>query len=149
MSNPKMIFVNLPVADLDRAEAFYTAIGATRDDRFCGPTGRCMALSDTIYVMILTPDFFRTFTTKDIADTGKAIEGLFCLSADSRDQVDAIVAAGESAGGKGDPGPKQDYGMMYGRSVEDPDGHHWEVMWMDVEAFLAAQAGQSGEPVTA
>ena len=146
MSKPKMIFVNLPVADLDRAEAFYTAIGAHRDDRFCGPTGRCMVLSDTIHVMILTQDFFRTFTSKGIADTRTEIEGLFCLSADSAADVDAIVAAGAGAGGRADPGPKQEFGPMYGRSVEDPDGHHWEVMWMDLDAFMAMQAG---EPATA
>jgi uncharacterized protein len=135
---PKMIFINLPVADLERATAFYEAVGARKDERFSDHTAACMAFSDVIHVMLLTHDKFRQFTPRPIADARAATETLFCLSAESREHVDAIVEAAVPAGGAADPGPKQDYGFMYGRSLEDPDGHIWEVMWMDVAAAQAA-----------
>jgi hypothetical protein len=134
---PKMIFVNLPVADLDRSVAFYEAIGAKRDERFSDATAACMVLSDTIFVMLLTHAKFAGFTSKPIADAHETSEVLLCVSCDSREEVDAMVAKAASAGGRADPGPQQDYGVMYGRSFEDPDGHVWEPMWMDVAAFLA------------
>ncbi|MET4770437.1 putative lactoylglutathione lyase [Bradyrhizobium elkanii] len=83
---------------------------------------------------------FREFTPKKIADTKTTSEVLICLSADSRDAVDGYVAKATGAGGNADPSPQQDYGFMYGRSFEDPDGHIWEVMWMDVEAAMKAQS---------
>ena len=83
---------------------------------------------------------YRQFTSKPIADAHKTSEVLICVSADSRDGVDSMVGRAASAGGKADPGPKQDYGFMYGRSFEDPDGHHWEVMWMDMEAAQEAMS---------
>ena len=84
--------------------------------------------------MLLTHDKYRQFTSKKIADAKATSQVLICLSADSRDAVDDMVGKAQGAGGGADPGPKQDYGFMYGRSFEDPDGHHWEVMWMDVAA---------------
>jgi uncharacterized protein len=135
---PKMIFINLPVADLERATAFYEAVGARKDERFSDHTAACMAFSDVIHVMLLTHDKFRQFTPRPIADARAATETLLCLSAESREHVDAIVEAAVPAGGAADPGPKQDYGFMYGRSLEDLDGHIWEVMWMDVAAAQAA-----------
>jgi predicted lactoylglutathione lyase len=131
-----MIFVNLPVTDLSRAIAFYEGVGATRDDRFCDETAAMMVFSEAINVMLLTHDKFRQFTTKQIADTRTTTEVLNCLSAESRDAVDDMIGKADRAGGTVDPSPQQDYGFMYGRSFEDPDGHIWEVVWMDVEAAM-------------
>jgi predicted lactoylglutathione lyase len=134
----KLIFVNLPVADLERATTFYQAIGAEKNEQFCDGTASCMVFSDTIHAMLLTHDKFRQFTPKKIANARDTTEVLICISADSREAVDAVVEKARAAGGAIDPGPKQDYGFMYGRSFEDPDGHIWEVMWMDVEAAKKA-----------
>src|SRR3712207_6575395 len=131
---PKLIFVNLPVSDLARATAFYEAVGARKDPRFSDGAASCMVFSETIHTMLLTHDKFRQFTPKPIADAAKASEVLLCVSADSREDVDAVTARAGAAGGRVDPCPKQDHGWMYGRSFEDPDGHIWEVMWMDVAA---------------
>ena len=138
---PKLIFVNLPVADLSRATAFYEAVGARKDERFCDGTASCMVFSETIHAMLLTHDKFRRFTPKPIADAKTATEVLICVSADSREGVDDMVAKAGAAGGRADPSPKQDHGFMYGRSFEDPDGHIWEVMWLDLEAATAARPG--------
>ncbi|OAF01790.1 lactoylglutathione lyase [Bradyrhizobium centrolobii] len=137
---PKMIFVNLPVTDLTRATAFYEAIGAVKNPQFSDETESCMVFSETIYAMLLTHDKFRQFTPKTIADAKTSSEVLICLSADSRDAVDDIVGKAKTSGGAADPGPKQDLGFMYGRSFEDPDGHIWEVMWMDVAAVTTQPA---------
>jgi len=134
----KLIFVNLPVSDLARATAFYQAVGASKNEQFSDETASCMIFSDTIHTMLLTHDKFRQFTPKKIADAKTSSEVLICISADSRDAVDEIVGQAQAAGGRVDPGPKQDYGCMYGRSFEDPDGHIWEVMWMDVAAATAS-----------
>jgi len=140
---PKLIFINLPVYDLARATAFYRAIGAEKNDQFSDGTASCMVFSDTIHVMLLTPEKFRQFTPKKIADAKTSSEVLICISADSREAVDDMVGQAQAAGGVGDPGPKQDYGFMYGRSFEDIDGHIWEVMWMDVAAATAAQSAMA------
>ena len=131
---PKMIFVNLPVADLEPATAFYAAIGARKNPQFSDHTAACMAFSDVIHVMLLTHDKFRQFTPKPISDAKTSNQALFCLSADTRNEVDAIVGKAEAAGGVADPGPKDEYSFMYGRSFEDPDGHMWGVNWMDMAA---------------
>ena len=141
---PKMIFVNLPVADLQRSTAFYEAIGARKNEQFSDATASCMVFSETIHVMLLTHDKFRQFTPKRIADARETTEVLICVSADSREAVDDVTARAGSAGGTTDPSPKQDYGFMYGRSFEDPDGHIWEVMWMDVEAAQTAIPEMAG-----
>ncbi len=137
---PKMIFVNLPVSDLARATAFYEAVGARKEERFCDGTASCMVFSETIHAMLLTHDKFRSFTPKAIADAARTSEVLICVSADSREEVDATVGKAGAAGGRADPSPTQDHGFMYGRSFEDPDGHIWEVMWMDMAALDAAMA---------
>ena len=134
----KMIFVNLPVADLPRAIAFYEAVGAVKNEQFTDATAACMVFSDTIHAMLLTHDKFRQFTSKTIADARTTCEVLICVSAESRDAVDAQVEAAGRAGGVLDPTPTQEYGFMYGRSFEDPDGHIWEVIWMDLAAAQAA-----------
>ena len=136
----KLIFINLPVTDLVHATAFYQAIGAQKNDQFSDATASCMVLSETIHAMLLTHEKFRQFTPKDIADARTTTEVLICMSADSRDAVDDIIGKARGAGGRADPSPKQDFGFMYGRSFEDPDGHIWEVMWMDVEAAARAQS---------
>jgi uncharacterized protein len=136
----KLIFVNLPVSDLAHATAFYQAIGARKNDQFSDETASCMVFSETIHAMLLTHDKFRQFTPKKIADARVSSEVLICVSADSRDAVDDMIGKAKNAGGAADPSPKQDFDFMYGRSFEDPDGHIWEVMWMDVAAATAAQS---------
>ncbi|MFU0507760.1 VOC family protein [Pseudaminobacter sp. NGMCC 1.201702] len=130
----KLIFVNLPVADLARATAFYESVGGVKNEQFCDDTASCIVLSETIHAMLLTHDKFRQFTPKQIADARTTSEVLICISADSRQEVDDVVEKAGAAGGRADPSAKQDSGFMYGRSFEDPDGHIWEVMWMDAEA---------------
>ena len=127
MAREPMIFVNLPVADLEASKRFLEAIGATNEPKFTDETAAMMRFSEAINVMLLTKDKFAGFTPRAIADATQASEVLIALSADSRDAVDRIVDAAVGAGGTADPGPKQDYGVMYGRSVADPDGHIWEL----------------------
>lgn len=128
----QMIFVNLPVTDLERSMRFYEAVGAANEPKFTNQAAAMMRFSDEVHVMLLTHDFWRTFTSKQIPDAHQSAQVLLCLSADSVAAVDARVEAANNAGGVIDPTPKQDMGgMMYGRSFEDPDGHIWEVMWMD------------------
>jgi len=93
-----------------------------------------MTLSESIHVMLLTHDKFSQFTPRPIADAHQGSEVLLCLSSESRESVDSTVERAVAAGGTADPSPKQDYGVMYGRSVADPDGHIWEIMWMDPAA---------------
>lgn len=131
----KQIFINLPVTDLTRSKAFYEAIGAANNAAFTDDTAACMVFSDTIYAMLLTHDKWRQFTSRRIVDAHTDAQVLLCLSAESRDDVSRLVDKASSAGGKADPTPTQDYGFMFGRSFEDPDGHIWEVMWMDPSAI--------------
>ena len=142
---PKQIFVNLPVADVARATAFYEAVGAAKNPMFSNENSSCMVISDTIHVMLLGHKFFSTFTTKPIASRD-TVEVLLCLSADSREDVDAMTDKAGAAGGKLDPCPKQDMGFMYSRSFEDPDGHIWEVVWMDMDAFAKADPAHAEAP---
>ena len=130
----RMIFVNLPVADLQRSRRFLEAIGGVVEPKFTSDAAACMTLADNIHVMLLTHEHFRQFTPRPIADAKAGSEVLLCLSADSRESVDTAVERAVANGGAADPAPKQDYGVMYGRSVADPDGHLWEIMWMDAAA---------------
>ena len=139
---PRMIFVNLPVADLDRAVAFYKAIGAEQNLQFSDDTAAMMVLSDAIHVMLLTHDKFRQFTSKRIADARETTEVLLAISADSRAGVDEITEKALAAGGR-EPRAPEDHGWMYGRSFEDPDGHVWEPVWMDVAAMSQPQAAEA------
>jgi predicted lactoylglutathione lyase len=141
----KLIFVNLPVRDLARSTAFYEAVGAVKNEMFCDNTASCMVFSETIHAMLLTHDKFRSFTPKAIANARETSEVLIALSAENRNAVDRMVDQAAGAGGRADPSPKQDHGFMYGRSFEDPDGHIWEVVWMDVAAAMSAR----GEAATA
>jgi len=136
----RMIFVNLPVADLAQSRAFLEALGAVNEPKFTDETATCMTLSESIHVMLLTHEKFSQFTPRPIADAKAGSEVLLALSADSRESVDSTVERAVTAGGTADPAPKQDYGVMYGRSIADPDGHIWEIMWMD---SAAAEQGAS------
>jgi len=126
----KMIFVNLPVADLDRAKAFYTALGFIHNPQFSDDAGACMVWSDTIHVMILTHAKWQGFTTRPICPPGSS-EVSLALTVDSKDAVNAMVAAGAAAGGTADVNPPEDHGFMFQRTITDPDGHIWEPFWMD------------------
>jgi hypothetical protein len=134
-----MIFVNLPVAGLDRSAAFYKAIGAEQNAQFTDETATMMSFSETINVMLLTHDKFRQFTARRIADARESTQVLLALSCDTRDAVDEITEKALAAGGR-EVREKEDHGWMYGRAFEDPDGHIWEPMWMDVEAATRAAA---------
>ncbi len=136
----KLIFVNLRVADVARSTGFYESIGAVKNPQFSDDSASCMVFSETIHAMLLSHDKYRQFTSKPIADAHEFSQVLICISAGSRGDVDAVIEKAAAAGGLPDPSPSQDYGFMYGRSFEDPDGHHWEVMWMDLEAATAAMA---------
>ena len=135
----KMIFVNLPVRDLARSIAFYRSIGGEQNLKFSDVSAAMIGFpdSDAIHVMLLTHERFSQFTSKRIADARESAEVLICVSADSRDAVDDMIGKAAGAGARLDPTPQQDYGFMYGRSFEDPDGHIWEVMWMDQAAVEA------------
>ena len=127
---PKMIFVNLPVADLARSKAFYEALGFTNEPRFSDDTAAAMVWSDTIFVMILSHDKWKSFTDRPIPPTGSS-EVSLALALGSREAVDAMVEAGAAHGGTADINPPQDHGFMYGRDLLDPDGHVWGPFWMD------------------
>lgn len=131
----KMIFVNLPVKNLPKARAFYEAIGATNNPQFTDDTAACMVFSDAIHVMLLTHAKWATFTTKSIPDGRTTSEVALALSTESRDDVNRVVESGGKAGGAADVNPPQDHGFMFTRSLEDPDGHVWELIWMDPSAI--------------
>jgi uncharacterized protein len=130
----KMIFVNLPVADLPRAVAFYEALGFTNNPQFSDETAACMVWSEAIFVMLLTHAKWQTFTNRPIPPSTSS-EVSLALSMDSKDAVDAINEAAAAHGGTADINPVQDLGFMYGRDLADPDGHVWGPFWMDPAAI--------------
>lgn len=130
----KKIFINLPVADLQKAMAFYTAIGFTNNPQFTDDTAACMVLSEEIYVMLLTHPKFSQFTTKEIGNAFKTASVINSLSVDSNDEVNTMVERALKAGGK-ETNEAKDYGFMQQRSFEDLDGHLWEVLYMDLSKF--------------
>jgi len=140
----KMIFVNLPVTDLPKSMAFYEAIGFTNNPQFTNDQAAAMMWSDEIVVMLLRHEFWKTFTDRAIPNAHESAQVLLCLSHDSQGAVEAIVGKAVAAGGKADPTPQQDLGFMYGRSFEDPDGHIWENVYMNMAAVPAHP-----EPATA
>ena len=133
---PQMIFVNLPVRNLDKSVAFFKALGFSFNPQFTDETATCMVISDTIFAMLLSHEKFAGFSPKPIADTDKTTEVLIALSRDNREAVDAIVEAALAAGGSTFSEP-QDHGFMYGRAFRDLDGHVWEAFWMDPAAAKA------------
>ena len=126
----RMIFVNLPVKDLEASRRFYAGLGFVQNHQFSDETAISMVIEQNIAVMLLTEPKFRQFVTGGIADTSKDKAALLCISADSRAEVDALREKALANGGSAWM-PPQDHGVMYGVSFQDPDGHVWEVMWMD------------------
>lgn len=147
---PRMIFVNLPVADLQTSMAFYRALGFDNNPHFTDHTAACMVWSDTINVMLLTHEKWHTFTSRPIPPTDSS-EVMLALSCDSREAVDAMNVAAAAGGGTADINPMQDLGFMYNRNLADPDGHVWEAIWMDPAALPSADSAhwQSAESADA
>lgn len=134
----RMIFVNLPVQDLAASVAFYEALGFTNNRQFSDATAACMVWSEAIGVMLVTHAKWRTFTDRPLPPAGSS-EVALALALDSRDAVDAMLAAAAAGGGGTDINPAQDHGFMYSRSLVDLDGHVWEPLWMD-PATVAGEA---------
>jgi predicted lactoylglutathione lyase len=126
----RSIFINLPVKDLEKSKAFWSKLGFTYNAQFTDEKAACMVISDLGFVMLLSEPFFETFTKRPISDTSKGTEALFALSCGSKEEVDRMVKTAIENGGAAAM-DKQDHGFMYGWSFYDPDGHHWEVLWMD------------------
>lgn len=128
------VFVNLPTTDLARSRAFFSGLGWRIEPQFSDDNAICVVVSDTIYLMVLTRDFFQTFTDKPIADPAVSVQVETALSRDSRTDVDALVDAAVTGGGS-EPRPPQDLGFMYSRSFEDPDGNLFSAVHMDPAAL--------------
>ncbi len=128
------IFVNLPVQDLQRSIDFWTRLGFSFNAQFTDDKATSMIVGNDIYVMLLVEERFRDFTTKDIVDAAAQTEAIIALSAESREGVDELVDKALRAGGKPSMDP-MDEGFMYGRSFQDPDGHLWEVVWIDLSSI--------------
>jgi len=128
--SPQMIFVNLPVRDLEASKTFFGALGYTFNPTFTDDNAACMIISDSIFVMLLVESFFAGFTTRPISDARQQTEVITCLSATSRTAVDALVDTALKAGAS-EPMPARDYGFMYQRGFQDLDGHLWEIAHMD------------------
>ena len=134
----KQIFINLAVKDLQKSMEFYAALGFKNNPQFSDDKGKCMVWSEHIFVMIMTYDKFSTFATKPLADTKSNLAGIFSLSVGSIEEVNSIVASGLNAGGT-EPNEMKDYGFMQQRTIEDFDGHTWEVFYMDITKFPTEQ----------
>ena len=134
---PAQIFINLSVAELEKSKAFCAALGHAINPKFSDENAACVVVGDTIYVMLLTRAYFQGFTKKPVADANMELQTLPALSAPGRAEVDATMAGALAAGGK-EPGEARDYGFMYQRSFEDPDGHTWEIFHMDEAGFPGA-----------
>jgi predicted lactoylglutathione lyase len=130
----RKMFVNLAVRDLAKSMGFFRTLGFEFDPRFTDQNAACMIISDEAFVMLLAEPYFRTFTRRELCDTSRNTEGLFALSCDTRAEVDEMVNSAVAAGGR-HAMDAQDHGFMYGWSFYDPDGHHWEVLWMDPRAI--------------
>ena len=130
----RMIFINVPVVDLKKSQAFYTALGFTNNPQFTDDTAACMVLSETINLMILTHKKWKSFTNRPIPPTDSS-EVLLAISCESKEDVDDMNKAATENGGTADINAIQDHGFMYSRSLADPDGHVWEAMWMDLSAM--------------
>lgn len=130
----KQIFINLAVKDVQKSMHFYTALGFTNNPQFSDETAKCMVWSEHIFLMIMTSEKFNSFTTKPIANTKENIAGLFSLSVESVEEINRIVNNGLNAGGT-EPSEMKDYGFMQQRTLEDFDGHTWEIFYMDITKF--------------
>ena len=136
---PRMIFVNLPVVNLAASTAFYLALGGDLNPQFSGEHSSSIMFSDAIGVMLLTHDHYRGFTKRPIGDPRRESQALLALSVETRADVDETITRAIAAGGGADPNPVQDHGFMYNRSIEDPNGYVWEIMWMDAAAHAGTQ----------
>ena len=134
----KQIFINLAVKDLHKSMAFYAALGFINNPQFSDDTGKCMVWSESIFVMLLLPEKFLAFATKPIADTKSNVAALFSLSVESVDEVNSMLIKGLDAGGI-EPTEMKDYGFMQQRTIEDFDGHTWEIYYMDITKFPTQQ----------
>lgn len=130
----KQVFINLPVKDLKKSIAFYEGVGFTNNPQFTDETAACMVWSDAIYVMLLTHDKLKQFTSKTIIDARTSIEVSIALSMESIEEVNTFAEKALQTGGIEEDEP-QDYGFMYQRGIDDLDGHHWEVLYMDMSKF--------------
>ena len=128
------IFVNLPVKDLNISIEFFTKLGYTFNAQFTNKNATCINVSDEIFIMLLAENFFTTFTKQPISDAKKSTEVIICLTAESKQSVDEMIGKALAAGAT-TPNEKQDQGFMYGHGFQDLDGHLWEFMWMDMNAF--------------
>ncbi len=131
-ATPQMIFVNLPVRELEASKQFFAALGYRFNPQFTDENAACMVVSDSIFVMLLVEPFFQTFTVKALSDAHRQAEVITCLSAHSRDAVDVLVDKALAAGAT-EPMPARDYGFMYQRGFQDLDGHLWEIAYMEGE----------------
>src|ERR1700761_2534644 len=131
---PKMVFLNLPVRDLQAATTFYLAIGGTLNPQFSNDDASSIMLSDTIGVMLLTHAHYGQFTARPIGDARRESHMMLALTAASKDEVNALAERGAAAGGRADPNPVQHLGFMFNRHIEDPEGNVWEFLWMDPAA---------------
>jgi uncharacterized protein len=129
----RQIYVNLPISDMERSKKFFGALGFSFNPQFTNEQGACMVIGEGIHAMLLVESFFRTFTNKPVADATRSTEVLTCLSCESRAEVDELVRKALAAGGTA-PMPPQDHGFMYGHGFTDPDGHMWELVYMDASA---------------
>jgi len=133
----KQIYVNLAVENVERSKAFFTALGFSVEPRFSNDQAVSLILGENIYAMLLVKDMFKGFTPKPLANAKESTEVLVCLSCESREEVDSLVAKALAAGGAA-PRPPQDHGFMYGHAFEDLDGHIWELAYMDPNAQPSA-----------
>jgi uncharacterized protein len=140
----RLLFLNLPVADLTASRAFFAELGFDFNEKFCDEGAACMVVSEQAYVMLLQRERFADFVTKPVADAAKETALTACISAESREEVDSLFAVAEAAGAGAVKGP-QDYGFMYQRSFHDLDGHHWEIAWMDPVAVEKGPAEFAAE----
>lgn len=127
----RQIFINLPVSDLEKSLNFYSALGFTNNPQFSDDSAKCMVWSDHIFVMLLRRERFETFATKPLSDPSATVAGLYSLSMESVDEMNKVLENGLNAGGK-EPHEMRDHGFMQERSIEDPDGHTWEIFYMDL-----------------
>jgi predicted lactoylglutathione lyase len=134
----RKIFVNLPIKNMERSQAFFKALGFSFNPQFTNEQGACMVIAEDIFAMLLVEPFFQTFTKKPIADAMKTTEVLVCLSCESRAEVDEMVRKAVAAGGTA-PNAPQDHGFMYGHGFQDLDGHIWELAYMDPSAVPPQQ----------
>ena len=150
-ANPgRMLFVNIPVADLERSKAFFSKLGFSYDEAFTSETAACVLVGEQAFVMLLSRETFAQYAKLPIADPTTHTLALYCFSVSTRDEVDAVSAAALAAGGTEADGA-EDHGFMYSRSFFDLDGHGWQVMWMDPAAAptfaaSAASAVDAGAP---